>query len=88
MGRFYVLKNSHLRVIILKKTEALGMPRKAHKKSSTGIYHVMLRGINQQQIFSDDEDYNNMLQIIREYKESTGIDLYAYCLMGNHIHLP
>ena len=53
------------------------MPRKAREKSSTGIYHVMLRGINQQQIFSDDEDYNNMLQIIREYKESTRIDLYA-----------
>lgn len=63
------------------------MPRKAREKSSTGIYHVMLRGINQQQIFADDEDYKNMLQIIREYKESTGIDLYAYCLMGNHIHL-
>ena len=27
------------------------MPRQARKKSESGIYHVMLRGINQQQIF-------------------------------------
>ena len=26
------------------------MPRQARKLSSTGIYHVMLRGINQQQM--------------------------------------
>ena len=53
-------------------TRLLGIPRKAREKSSTGIYHVMLRGINQQQIFSDDDDYNNMLQIIREYKSRQG----------------
>jgi hypothetical protein len=27
------------------------MPRQARKKSESGIYHIMLRGINQQQIF-------------------------------------
>jgi REP element-mobilizing transposase RayT len=31
------------------------MPRAARKKSSTGIYHIVLRGINKQQIFEDDE---------------------------------
>ena len=34
------------------------MPRQARKKSESGIYHVMLRGINQQQIFEDKEDYD------------------------------
>ena len=33
------------------------MPRAAREKSDTGIYHVMLRGINRQIIFEDDEDY-------------------------------
>ena len=33
------------------------MPRKERTKSGTGIYHVMLRGINRQDIFEDDEDY-------------------------------
>ena len=33
------------------------MPRQERTKSGTGIYHVMLRGINKQDIFEDDEDY-------------------------------
>ena len=63
------------------------MPRQARKLSSTGIYHVMLRGINQQQIFEDDEDYDKFLQILKECKEVSEYRLLAYCLMGNHVHL-
>ena len=33
------------------------MPRQARKESGTGIYHVMLRGINRQDIFEEAEDY-------------------------------
>ena len=36
------------------------MPRQERTKSGTGIYHVMLRGINRQDIFEDDEDYLQM----------------------------
>lgn len=63
------------------------MPRKAREKSSTGIYHAMLRGINGQIIFQDNEDYEKFIQIIREYKEVCGYEIYAYCLMSNHVHL-
>lgn len=63
------------------------MPRQARKKSESGIYHVMLRGINQQQIFEDSEDYGKFLQILKECKAVSGYKLYAYCFMGNHIHL-
>ena len=31
------------------------MPRKAREKSRTGIYHVILQGINPQIIFEDNE---------------------------------
>ena len=37
------------------------MPRQARKESGTGIYHVMLRGINRQDIFEEAEDYMRML---------------------------
>ncbi len=47
----------------------------------------MLRGINKQQIFEDSEDYEKFLQIIHECKEIDNFNVYAYCLMGNHIHL-
>ena len=40
------------------------MPRQERTKSGTGIYHVMLRGINKQDIFEDDEDYSQFLNIL------------------------
>jgi REP element-mobilizing transposase RayT len=63
------------------------MPRSAREKSSTGIYHVMLRGINRQRIFEDNEDYEKLLQTISYYKEKCGYEVYGFCIMSNHIHL-
>ena len=63
------------------------MPRTARVKSKTGIYHVLLRGINRQIIFEDEEDSVKFLQTLSEYKEKSGYELYAYCLMGNHVHI-
>lgn len=63
------------------------MPRTARKKSSTGIYHIMLRGINRQQIFEDEEDREHFLETLESYKDQCGYTIYAYCLMGNHIHI-
>ena len=63
------------------------MPRSARKKSESNIYHIMLRGINQQQIFCDNEDYQRFLWCLWECKRIGGFELYAYCLMGNHVHL-
>ena len=72
------------------------MARQLRKKSGTGIYHVMLRGINQQDIFEDEDDYRQMLSILRAQTrryDKQGSELppyciiYAYCLMSNHIHL-
>jgi len=33
------------------------MPRTARRISKTKIYHIMIRGINQKNIFADDEDH-------------------------------
>ena len=63
------------------------MPRRARKKSSSGIYHVVLRGINKQRIFEDDQDNQKYLETIKAYKETCEYEVYAYCLMSNHIHL-
>lgn len=63
------------------------MPRIARKKSESGIYHIMLRGINRQSIFEDDEDCEKYLQCLFECKSVSGFTPYAYCLMGNHLHL-
>ena len=63
------------------------MPRTPRVKSETGIYHVVLRGINKQTIFEDEEDNEKFLVTVKQYKEQGGYQLLAYCLMGNHIHL-
>lgn len=63
------------------------MSRQPRKHSESGIYHVMLRGIDRQTIFQDDEDRKKFLQILQSCKEISLFHLYAYCLMGNHIHL-
>ena len=63
------------------------MPRQARKQAESGIYHVMLRGIDRQLIFEDTQDYLFFLQILQECRELCGFKLFAYCLMGNHVHL-
>ena len=63
------------------------MPRQARKRSKTGIYHIMLRGINRQTIFEDEQDYVKFIKILRQCKEKSGFKLYGYCLMSNHVHL-
>ena len=72
------------------------MPRKSRLSSGTGIYHVMMRGINHQNIFEEQEDYYQFLTTLDVMALSYESDgtlsgrnyiLYAYCLMSNHIHL-
>jgi len=63
------------------------MPRSARKKSGSGIYHVILRGINKQRIFEDDQDNRKFLEKLKTYQEISRYEVYAYCLMSNHIHL-
>ena len=42
------------------------MPRQARQTSGTGIYHVMMRGINHQNIFEEQEDYYQFLNTLVE----------------------
>lgn len=63
------------------------MPRTARKQSASGKYHVMLRGINKQQIFEDDSDYKRFCYIMGDCKEEYDFRLHAYCIMGNHVHI-
>jgi REP element-mobilizing transposase RayT len=63
------------------------MPRIARKKSGSNIYHVMIRGINRQNIFEEDDDRLCFMKILSHCKEISGFRLYAFVLMSNHIHL-
>src|SRR5699024_9661949 len=63
------------------------MARKPRRKSNSGIYHSVIRGINRQIIFEDDEDKERLLETISRFKETCNYKLYGYCFMDNHIHL-
>lgn len=63
------------------------IPRVARKKSSSGVYHIILRGINRQTIFRDEEDHKRFLYTLSNFRNTSGYRIYAYCLMGNHLHL-
>ena len=57
------------------------------KYSPYGIYHVIMKGNNQQVIFEEDFDYSQFLATIKYYKEKYVFEVLAYCLMDNHVHL-
>ncbi|MFD1780053.1 transposase [Fredinandcohnia salidurans] len=63
------------------------LPRVARIKSGSGTYHVILRGVNKQTIFEDDEDRTRLLDVLRKFKGICNFNLYGYSLMDNHIHL-
>lgn len=63
------------------------MARQERRKSENELYHVVLRGVNQQQIFYCDEDDDKFIDILNECRVISGFGIYAYCLMGNHAHI-
>lgn len=63
------------------------MPRKPRDKSETGIYHIIARGINQQDIFHEENDFEKYRQAIEKIGLDSGITILGYCLMNNHVHL-
>ena len=63
------------------------MARNPRKRSKTGIYHVMLKGIDGRDIFLDEEDKAKFLEKMIKAKEVGNFKLYGYCLMDNHVHL-
>ena len=72
------------------------MTRPLRTSSSTGIHHVMLRGMNRQIIFEQSDDYQRFINLLRQMVFPTDelgrplaprCRIYAYCLMPNHVHL-
>ncbi len=62
------------------------MPRKAREKSKSGIYHVVIRGNNGQNIFFDEEDKQEFLNTLFFCRQTDGFLLFAYALFDEHAH--
>lgn len=50
-------------------------------------YHVTQRGNRRQQTFFEDGDYALYLDLLSEAARKAGAEIWAYCLMPNHVHV-
>ena len=51
------------------------------------LYHVTCRGNERKEIFKDDHDRKNFLELLTEGLKTYHVILYCYVLMDNHFHL-
>ena len=63
------------------------MPRQRRQKSSTDVYHVISRGNNKQHMLADDSDKRYYIGIMKKKAVKYSVEIYAYCVMSNHIHM-
>ncbi|MFN2622818.1 MAG: transposase [Chthoniobacterales bacterium] len=62
------------------------MPRPLRVEYGGALYHVMSRGDRREDIFADDRDRENFLELLGRACAKTGWQVHAYCLMTNHWH--
>jgi putative transposase len=63
------------------------MARLARLVISTVPHHVTQRGNRRQTVFFGDDDYRAYLALLAEHTRISGVAVWAWCLMPNHVHL-
>lgn len=63
------------------------MPRIARIVVPGEPHHVIQRGNRRLPTFFCDDDYCRYLDLLREWCEKSSVEVWAYCLMTNHVHL-
>ena len=63
------------------------VPRHMRNLGSTGWEHIILRGINRENLFYDAEDYERFSSTVSRYQKQYAFEIAASCWMCNHVHL-
>ena len=63
------------------------MPRVARNVFANIPHHITQRGNRREDVFFVDEDRQFYLERLGEYCEKWSVEILAYCLMTNHVHL-
>jgi putative transposase len=50
-------------------------------------HHITQRGNRRENVFFVRSDYRRYLRLLGDYAAERGLDILAYCLMPNHVHL-
>ena len=63
------------------------MPRKPRMYLPHVPVHVVQRGNNRSPGFFTEDDYRFYLKCLDDSRQKNSVDVHAYCLMTNHVHL-
>ena len=63
------------------------MPRRSRIDAPGALHHIIARGIEQREIFKDDQDRNIFLDRLGVVLTDTETVCYAWALIPNHFHL-
>lgn len=63
------------------------MARPLRVQRTDAWYHVCARGAGRKPIFNDDRDRRHWLELIPEWVNRFGLQVFAYAMMENHYHL-
>lgn len=63
------------------------MPRQGRNIRNECWAHIIVRGINRENLFYDREDYNRFISTLKRLKDENELQIAAYCLMSNHVHI-
>lgn len=59
-----------------------------YKRSAPGgFFHIFNRGVGRQLIFHKNRDFEFYLNRLEQARKEKGVEVLAYCLMPNHVHL-
>jgi len=62
--------------------------RAKQKLNAPGLVsHITQRAAGKEPLFLEDPDYLYMLVLLKDFNRRHSIEIYAFCLMGNHLHL-
>lgn len=61
------------------------MARTGRVESKIGVYHVLLRGMNE--LFSKEQDYLEFVNIMQKYSAIGTLKVFSYTLLKNRIHI-
>jgi len=50
-------------------------------------HHITQRGNRRQDVFFEEGDYEYYLKLLKEWCAKEDVEIWAYCLMTNHVHL-
>ena len=63
------------------------MTKQIRKFSTSDVYHIIIKGNNDSDIFYDDMDRKIFIEKVKLTKKEFKYKVYAYCLMSNHVHM-